>query len=147
MPEKPLPHYDQDFYAWTLHNARLLRQGRLSEIDAANIAEELESMGKSQKRALSNRLTVLIAHLLKWRYQAGGRSPSWRNAITIQRIELQELLEENPSLRPTLPVVLTAVYKKARLWAANETQLEPSAFPAVCPFTAEQTLDNDYWPD
>jgi hypothetical protein len=68
MSEKSMPNYDQDFYAWTMHNAQLLREGRFNEIDRTNIAEELESMGKSQKRALNSRLTVLLAHLLKWRH-------------------------------------------------------------------------------
>jgi hypothetical protein len=147
MSEKSVPDYDQDFYAWTLHNAQLLRNGRLNEIDRTNIAEELESMGKSQKRALNSRLTVLLAHLLKWRYQAGARSPSWRNTITIQRIELSELLEENPSLRPKLPGELPAAYRKARLWAANETQLDLHTFPVNCAFTVDQVLDEDFWPD
>ena len=147
MSEKSMPNYDQDFYAWTMHNAQLLREGRLNEIDRTNIAEELESMGKSQKRALNSRLTVLLAHLLKWRYQAGARSPSWRNTIAIQRIELQELLEENPSLRAKLPGELPAAYRKALLWAANGTQLDLHTFPTSCPFTAEQVLDENFWPD
>ena len=147
MSEKTLPDYDQDFYAWALSNAHLLRQGQLHEIDAANIAEELESMGKSQKRALSSRLTVLLAHLLKWRYQPGARSASWQNTITIQRIDLQELLDDNLSLRPLLPALLPAVYRKARLWAANETQLDLATFSETCPFTPEQALDEAYWPD
>lgn len=139
--------YDTDFYAWTQKQAALLRAGKLAEIDREYVAEELESMGKSQKRALGSRLTVLLAHLLKWRYQPGARSPSWRNTIALQRIELQELLEENPSLRPTLPTGLPMAYRKARLWAANETQLDLKAFPEACPFTLEQALDPDFWPD
>ena len=139
--------YDQDFYAWALANAELLRQGRFAEVDAEHVAEELESMGKSQKRELGSRLTGLLAHLLKWRYQSGGRGSSWRNTITIQRLELQEVLEENPSLRPTLPAGLPSAYRKARLLAANETQLDVSAFPDACQFTLHQLLAADFWPD
>ena len=139
--------YDQDFYAWAMQNAELIRQGRFAEIDAEHVAEELESMGKSQKRALGSRLTVLLAHLLKWRYQPGARGSSWRNTITIQRLELQELVEENPSLQPTLPIVLPVAYRKARLLAASETQLDLSAFPDACPFTLEQVFADDFWPE
>ena len=90
---------------------------------------------------------MLLAHLLKLRYQAGARSPGWRNTITIQRIELQELLEENLSLRSKLPSELPAAYRKAFLWAANETQLDQHTFPTSCPFTAEQVLNENFWPD
>lgn len=139
--------YDFDFYAWTQEQAALLRAGALHGVDIEHVAEELESMGKSQKRALGSRLTVLLAHLLKWRYQPGARSPGWRNSIAIQRIELQELLEENPSLRPALATLLPAAYRKARLWAASETQLNLNVFPTVCPFDPEQALNDDFWPD
>jgi hypothetical protein len=139
--------YHQDVHAWAMRNAEQIRRGRLAEIDAEHVAEELESMGKSQQRALGSRLTVLLAHLLKWRHQPGGRGASWRNTITLQRIELEDLLEENPSLRPTLPNVLPGVYRKARLWAANETQFDLGTFPMVCPFGLEEMLDEDFWPD
>lgn len=139
--------YEHDFYAWLQEQAALLKAGRLAELDIANLTEELESMGKSQKRALGSRLTVLLAHLLKWQHQAGGRGSSWRNTITLQRIDLQDLLKENPSLQPTLPGLLPTSYRKARLWAANETQLDLKTFPPTCPFTPEQALDEDFWPE
>ncbi len=75
--------YQRDFHAWAMRNAELIRQGRLADIDGEHVAEELESMGKSQQRALGSRLTVLLAHLLKWRHQPGGRGASWRNTITL----------------------------------------------------------------
>ena len=78
--------YHQDFHAWAMRNAELIRQGRLAEVDGEHVAEELESMGKSQQRALGSQLTGLVAHLLKWRHQPGGRGASWRNTITLQRI-------------------------------------------------------------
>ena len=83
--------YDKDFYQWTLYNAELLRQGKITEIDIQNIAEELESMGKSQKRELISRLAVLIMHLLKWQYQPEKRSHSWIETINEQRRQIVEL--------------------------------------------------------
>ncbi len=89
--------YQADYYGWLQENAQLIREKRFSELDVDNIIEELESMGKSEKRELSNRLTVLLMHLLKWQYQSVKRSTSWRNTIAVQRIDIRELLEDSPS--------------------------------------------------
>ena len=138
--------YELDFYAWAMKNAELIRAGRLEEIDADNIAEELESMGKSQKRALASRLVVLLAHLLKWQYQPESRSRSWKNTIKVQRLDLGELLDESPSLRPSLQETMASAYTKARLLAARDTGLDETELPEGCPFTLEQAMDPDYWP-
>ena len=94
--------YEHDFYAWLTSNAQLLREQRIADVDIDHIAEELESMGKSEKRALLSRFTVLLAHLLKWQFQPAKRSRSWKNTILTQRIDIHELLEESPSLRHDL---------------------------------------------
>jgi hypothetical protein len=142
--------YDQDFYAWAMKNAELLRTGRLVEIDAENIAEELESMGKSQKRALSSRLAVLLAHLLKWTAQKEQReryANSWRAAIREQRRRIDKLLQESPSLQPALSAAFAEAYPSAVDQAVAETNLPDGTFPEHCPFALEQALDTDYWPD
>jgi hypothetical protein len=140
-------NYDTDVYAWTLQNAALLRAGRLGEIDALNIAEELESMGKSIRHAVRSRLAVLMAHLLKWRHQAEKRSRSWQNTIRVQRLDIAELLADNPSLKSMPAATLDQSYAKARLLAAADTGLDESRFPEHCPFTVEQVLSDDYWPE
>lgn len=91
--------YEQDFYAWANRNAQLIRAGKLSEIDVENIAEELEGMGRSEKRAFINRLAILLAHLLKWHFQPALRSRSWQYTIRAQRDQLYDLLEDSPSLK------------------------------------------------
>src|SRR6266852_4161446 len=91
--------YEEDFYAWTVEQARLLRSGDLTAIDIANIAEEIESMGRSDRRALESRLTVLLTHLLKWQIQQRLRSSSWSGSIAEQRRRIAKLLRESPSLR------------------------------------------------
>jgi hypothetical protein len=139
--------YDEDFYVWAMHNAELLRQGRLAEIDAENIAEELESMGKSNKRALYSRLAVLMAHLLKWIYQPQRRSRSWRATIEGQRDDIKRLLADSPSLRNEVERELPAAYRRATIEAQKQTGIIKSRFPEICPFTPEQVLDDDYWPD
>ena len=84
MPAKS-PLYDRDFYAWSRQQAELLRKGRLADADIEHIAEEIESMGRAEKRELISRLTVLLLHLLKWRHQPEKRSPSWEASIRVRR--------------------------------------------------------------
>ena len=139
--------YERDFYAWAEKNATLLRQRRFAELDAVHIAEELESMGRSEKRAPKSRLTVLLAHLLKWRYQPALRSNSWRYTIKEQRLEVADVLEENPSLRSQLDDILGSAYRASRLVAARETGLAEDTFPAEYPFSFDQIMNEDFWPE
>ncbi len=138
--------YEKDFYAWITHNARLLRDGKLSEVDIENIAEEMESMGKSEKRELINRLAILMAHLLKWKFQSARQSKSWELTIKGQRFELMDLLKESPSLKYELEKKLLHAYKKALLIAEGETGIEQKNFPKKCPFSLKQSLDANYYP-
>jgi len=138
--------YEKDFYAWTIDSAYLLRSGQLQKIDVEHIAEEIESMGKSQKRELVHRLAILIAHLLKWQYQPVRRSRSWELTIKEQRIELSELLEDSPSLKNELERQLTHSYEKALLFAEKETGLAQDTFAATCPFDLKNLLKQGYFP-
>lgn len=139
--------YDQDFYAWTMKNAELIRQGKLSEIDAQHIAEELESMGKSERRELMSRMTQLLMHLLKWGYQPALRSRSWLVSIRNQHIQIRKLLQDSPSLQPQLEQTYTEAYRDAVSLAEAETGIDKAQFPFSCPFTLEQVLDEDFLPD
>ena len=139
--------HDRDFYAWTLQQAALLREGHLSEADIIHIAEELESMGASERRELTNRLAVLMAHLLKWQFQPELRGNRWRNTIDVQRFDVKELLEENPTLVAKLNERMERAYSKSILLAVRETGLSKQMFPPLCPFTTEQLLSEDYWPE
>ena len=143
--------YDKDFYLWTIQNANLLREGRLTEIDIENIAEELESMGRSEKRELLNRLAVLIAHLIKWKYRLsidGEISGSWDGTIIEQRRKLKRLLKENPSLQSLLNIEnLHDVYGDALAIVRKDTGRKSSLFPDKCPFTFEQILSDDFYPE
>jgi hypothetical protein len=139
--------YDQDFYAWTNEQAGLLRAGRLSEADVEHIAEEIESMGKREKREMVSRLTVLLIHLLKWQYQPVLRGTSWRLTLEEQRNQLEDHLGDNPSLRSTLGEATAAAYRNAILGAARETSLERSVFPLACPWSFEQLINPDFYPE
>lgn len=136
--------YDHDFYAWTQEQAALLRAGRLSEVDLAHLAEEIEDMGKSEKRTLESRLEVLLMHLLKWQFQPVLRSRSWELTIKDQRRRLDRHLRENPSLRSRLAEIVADVYPSSAILAERETGLD--GFPDVCPFTIEQLFDDSYFP-
>ncbi len=138
--------YEQDFYAWLLKNAHLIRTKQFADIDVENIAEELESMGRSEKRELVNRLAVLLAHLLKWLHQPERRSNSWKYTIEEQRRAVEELLAESPSLKYQLKEKINNAYLKAVLIAARETGIAKDRFPINCPFTWQQIVDDDFWP-
>jgi Domain of unknown function DUF29 len=139
--------YDQDFYAWTNEQAGLLRAGRLSEADVEHIAEEIENMGKSEKRELVSRLRVLLLHLLKWQYQPSRRGKSWKASIINTRDELEVHLADNPSLKSFIPVALTQAYRYAVRDAEVETGFALSTFPQSCPWTDSEIMDPDFWPD
>src|ERR1700679_916982 len=105
--------YDRDFYRWTVQNAELLRAGRASEADLEHIAEEIEDIGKRERRELISRLSVLIGHLLKWQAQPEHRSTSWIATIAVQRKDLTKLLREMPSLRRYLAENLDDAHEHA----------------------------------
>lgn len=139
--------YETDYYQWTLSNAALLKAKRFNELDIDNLIEEIENMGRSERRELYSRLTVLLMHLLKWRYQPERRGNSWKNTIKVQRLNLHKLLAQNPSLKPQQAEMLMEAYEEARLQTAAETDKEESVFPESCPFVLEDVLGPDYFPD
>lgn len=138
--------YDTDFYLWTQQQATLLRQGRLQAVDADNLAEEIESMGKSDRRTLGSHLRNVLSHLLKWRYQPERRGASWESSIRNGRDEIEVILADSPSLIHQLSVLLETEYRRSRRNAVSETNLPLATFPEKCPFALEQ-ITGDYWPD
>lgn len=136
--------YSTDFYAWTQEQANLLRQGKLDYIDVINLIEEIESLGKQQKQELKNRLRVLIGHLLKWNYQSNQRSKSWKYTIQEQRLQILDLLEQNPSLKPYQEEAVSKAYQLSLLLIGRETPLDPKELPSQCPYTVDQILDASF---
>ena len=141
--------YKQDFYRWTREQAALLEARQFDALDMANLVEEITSLGISQKHALGSHLKNLVMHLLKWHYQPSGRQTghSWRSSIYNARDDIAVILEDSPSLRREVPGLLTRRYPAARMLAQDETGLPLATFPQECPWTAEQILDDDFWPD
>lgn len=139
--------HDSDFYTWTQEQVALLTQGRWHELDIANLIEEIADMGRSERRELENRLTLLIAHMLKWQYQPQRRGNSWRLTIKGQRFQVEKCLRENPGLKSHLDTICVDAYYAARIQAAQETRLDESVFPINCPWTLAQISVNDFWPE
>ena len=141
--------YEEDFYAWTQTTAALIREGKWHDLDREAVAEEIESLGKSDWRELASRIAVLLRHLLKWRYQPERRQRgrSWRSTIWEQRSRLRRLLRQSPSLAPLVPLTLQEEYAEARQRASEETGLSLATFPETCPWQAQEVLDVDFWPE
>jgi len=137
--------YDQDFYTWTQQMAIALRQQNWTALDIENLAEEIEALGKSDRRALKSRLEILIMHFLKWQFQPSQRSNSWKATVTEQRLRIQDLLSDSPSLKNYLSEILPTAYQNGRQLAADETGLTLDTFPATCPYSDEQLLESDDW--
>ncbi|AMJ62204.1 DUF29 domain-containing protein [Bosea sp. PAMC 26642] len=145
--KKPLqtePGYEQDFYFWAFRQAALLREGRLTELDIANVAEELETLGRAEFNSLVSVLRVLTMHMLKWDYQPEKSSRSWILTITNQRLDLTDVLAENPGLKPRFGEALERAYKRAHLDAANETGLDMKQFPVECPYDLAAITERDF---
>lgn len=139
--------YETDFYSWTQEQARLLRSGQLSELDTQNLLEEIEAMGRSELRELVNRLKVLLIHLLKWEHQPGFRGGSWLLTIEEQRNQVEDIIGDSPGLKPKLPKALQDAYRNAIVVAGRETGLPRSTFSGRCPWTFEQIINPDFYPD
>lgn len=139
---RPNSLYDKDFYLWTQATAELLKEGKFNEVDIPSLVEEVESLGRSERRELKSRLIVLLMHLLKWEYEPEKRSQSWRSTISEQRICIEELIEDSPSLQPFISEVFDDCYQKARQKASDETGIKLTFFPQESPFTVEDVLQS-----
>ena len=139
--------YETDYALWCAEQGALLRSGRLERLDRKNLAEEIESLGRSDRYEIENRLEVLVLHLLKWAFQPGKRKAGWRATIVEQRNRISKRVSESPSLGNHPGEVLQDAYRLAHARAEDETGLSFESFPDECPFTIEQILDPDWFPD
>ena len=125
--------YGRDFYTWSLAQARLVREGRSNAVDRDNVAEEIESLGREQFNKLESALRPLMLHMLKWDHQPELRSRGRALSIKAQRLELEDVIADSPGLISRIPEAITRDYRRARLEAAKETELDENEFPARCP--------------
>ncbi len=138
--------YEQDLFAWTQQQVNLLTHQRWHELDVENLIDELEGMARRDRREMINRLIILIAHLLKWEFQPDQQSGSWRGSIQEQRLQLNGLLEDSPSLHQQFIESLEKAYPQAIKLASKETELPTTKFPNECPYELAQLLDEDFLP-
>ena len=136
--------YEHDFYSWTQEQARLIRAGRLDAIDRENVAEEIESLGREQFNKLESALRVLLIHFLKWDHQPDLRSRSWILSIAAQRVEIEDIIGDNPGLKPRIEEAVARGYRKARIAAARETDLELDSFPGQCPYGWDEITNREF---
>ena len=139
--------YDTDFYEWTKAQAKALAKGDAGALDWENLAEEIESLGKSDRRGLQSALEIVLLHLLKWAHQPERRSVSWENSIDEHRGRVEPILQDSPSLRRQIPALIEGAYPRARRVAARQTRLPLATFPEACPWSLEQVLDDEFWPE
>jgi hypothetical protein len=138
--------YLADFNSWLAQTTQLLREHRWQEIDITHLIEEVENLGKSERRGITSQLTRLLLHLLKWQHQPQRRSDSWLDSITDARTQIELAIEDSPSLKNYPTEQLKESYQRARRQAAKQTSLEISVFPVVCPYSIEQVLAEDWLP-
>jgi len=146
--------YQENYTAWAEKTAELLKAGKFSELDTEHLLEELASMGASEYNELESRLTILIAHLLKWQFQYQQLSTrwqefkgdSWRSTIIEQRTRIAKRLRKSPGLKTNLPEILLEAYEDALELAIKETRLPAATFPSECPYIVEQLLNDDFYP-
>ena len=139
--------YEKDVVAWAMEQAALLRAGNLSALDIEHVAEEIEDVGKSEKRELASRMAVLLSHLLKWLHQPGQRCSSWSRSLKEQRKAIAAAMRQAPSLKASLSDAdwLAGVWADAVTKAVDETGLD--SFPEDCPWTMAQVLTEDFFPE
>ena len=139
--------YDTDFYQWTQQQAAALASADVRKLDWLNLAEEIESLGKRDRRALGSALDIIVLHLLKVVYQPERTSRRWYSSITEHRRRVRRDLADSPSLRRQVADLITDAYASVRRQTAQETGLPLETFPVECPWTAEQVLDDDFLPE
>jgi hypothetical protein len=140
--------YERDYYTWALQQSCALKDHRLEDIDWDNLSDEVEGLAKTDRRELLSRLKVLLEHLLKWQFQAQRRSRSWRATIAVQRVEIRRHLAQNPGLRPSVEEAMAEAYEAPRVKVSIRflRRRDPQP-PTSCPWTFEQIMDEEFWPD
>ena len=139
--------YSTDMNSWIQQTIHLLRAERWNEIDVAHLIEEVEDLGKSERRGITSQLTRLLLHLLKWQYQPQRRSDSWLDSITDARTQIELAIEDSPSLKYHPATQLVDCYDRARRQAAQQTNLDSSIFPIACQYDLELVLAENWLPD
>ena len=141
------PSHDKDVYGWAVHTAQLLKDKKMNEVDFDGIIEEIEALGRSEKHELMSRLSLVIAHLLKWQFQPNMRGHSWTYTIREQKKQAKIHYKDNPGLKSKLEEIIIDAYDIAISKAAKETSMNEKDFPVQCPYTFEQIMNDEFYPE
>jgi len=141
-----LPAYQRDFYSWLNEQVRYIREDRVDALDRDNLAAEIESLALEQFNRFVAALRVLLVQVLQWEHQPSARSRGWALSIVEQRLEIADLLEDNPGLQPHLSEAIRRAYRRARIAAARETGREEASFPATCPYSFDELISRTFIP-
>ena len=138
--------YDRDYHLWLEETAQLLKNRNFDQLDLENLIEEIETLGRSERNKLISSLRLIYQHLLKWQYQPEKRSKSWTDTIDRERDNINDYIEDMPSLKGLLddPEAIAKAYSRGRRDAMKETGI--NNLPKECPFTIEQVRDSNYLP-
>jgi hypothetical protein len=138
--------YTVDFNVWVQQTAQLLRERRWQDLDVERLIEEIEDLGKSERRGIASQLTRLLLHLLKWHHQPQRRSESWLDSITDARTQIDLAMQDSPSLKNYPAEQLHLCYQRARRTAVKQTGLPLATFPEACPYPLQLVLDEEWLP-
>jgi len=142
-----MPKYLKDFYGWAQEQVALLRNGEFDQLDIPNLIKEIEILGRIEEDEIESQLTLLLVHLLKWKYQLEKKYEKWELKIKKQRKEYACILKNNPGLKPHLESILSNAYYLARIKAAKQTQLDINTFEKTCPWGLNDIMNNNFYPD
>ncbi|MGI9279753.1 MAG: DUF29 domain-containing protein [Endozoicomonas sp.] len=138
--------YETDYYQWVKKQKELLLNRQFDQLDLENLIEEVDDMGKHEPRSLTSHLKQLLMHLLKWQYQPERQSRSWQDSIILHREDVQEILLDNPSLKPRVTELYSKAYQRAVVLTVKQTGLPTQTFPRECPWTYEQVMKDGWLP-
>ena len=140
--------YERDYYAWVQDQVDALRQRRIKDVDWENVAEEIDDLGKSEKRALRSQLARLVEHLLKIEHApARIRSANlraWEVSVRYARRAVLEMLEENPRLKSELKKIFARAYLDGRDQTLGSLKLADPAIPEIAPWSAEEVIQANF---
>jgi hypothetical protein len=142
--------FERDYYAWLQDQVRALRERRIEDVDWDNVAEEIEDLGKSERRGVASHLAIVVEHLLKLEYSRGlfrqYNARGWRVSVRSARRRVRRLVDESPSLRPQLVEMLADAYEDGRIEALRERRLTEDILPKISPWTLGQIMDDSFLP-
>ncbi|MFB2922270.1 MULTISPECIES: DUF29 domain-containing protein [Aerosakkonema] len=146
LDDRKLSLYETDYLQWIEKTLEKLRSQDYANVDWENLIEEIEDMGRSERKSLKSNLIVVLVHLLKWQFQPERRSGSWEGSIIEHRRRVREAVSESPSLQPYLEAILTECYAQAVKQAKAETNLPLEIFPTQCPYEVTQVTNDEFLP-